>query len=266
MAGRGGGATAAGPGIRCGRTSCRAGTEVCCDHGTKKARCLDRRPGPEVFYFKDEVYTRDLWGWRRSDPRCGQSADYCDGSDDCPDGQRCCLDEKVSVQRCIAGKGARQVCPQFEICTAGSPCRTPNTVCREGRCVKADPVLSCGDKTCEGDTPICCFAGEALDGALVKPGPGGWDPGFFSCVAADAACPPGRSGALRRLECMNRSDCLSGDHCCAEGWAGTRCTGQCVDRVCRGAGDCANNRARTHHNVDIFHAKCQPAMGTYICQ
>jgi hypothetical protein len=147
----------AGPGkIGCGASSCEVGKEACCfapgyGKGESHHACIARAPGPWwVDDGPDHVRLAD------SEPCSsaggGAAIRYCDGSSDCPQGQRCCW-HYVGVAACEA-----TVCESHELCAGDDTCRTPGgAACVHGQCRKPSAAVS-GYYECSNSTD--CLAGE----------------------------------------------------------------------------------------------------------
>lgn len=149
----------------------------------------------------------------------------CDGSGDCAAGERCCRvrDEAFCEPLSPAVKGRYDTrclySDAHELCADGSVCRTPGTSCVAGSCRKQGVRLKCGQASCEGDTPVCCFDGS---------------PGYDRCEANK--CSRGQ-----QIECRKLADCPSGQVCCA-GTDGAHCGVYCADMdtvLCSSHADCA---------------------------
>jgi hypothetical protein len=139
--------------IRCGASTCAAGSQVCChDLTTPGAACAQARGRiePDQPYPPQECFPYEVLG------HVAVRAE-CDDSSDCPAGEACCADDYLGFH-CRPSP-----CPRFEACVVGFPCGS------SGRCVASaddDPLYSacvdasagvmCGREPCPADRPICC--------------------------------------------------------------------------------------------------------------
>jgi hypothetical protein len=189
-----GGSAGAGAGttgtFACGATACKAGTECCVSAAGGSA-------GAPTFGCKAVDSEECKTGWPPT---------FCDDATDCPDGQLCCGKPACSCgyeeRRCQVG-----ACTEgFEACVPGGSCSSPELTCKAtldaaeerpitpGRCEVATPHVTCGDTTCEGASPVCCWDRTAQTG---------------QCVATYEACHQKNADDVTffPFECFSKADC-----------------------------------------------------------
>jgi hypothetical protein len=102
----------------------------------------------------------------------------CDGSEDCPDGQRCCA--KFQPVR-YTSIGCAETCDQpdeFELCHPGDVCKESGDVCRRSVIVPHDFIHVCASGSEAAKPPDAGF--ESRDGEVVC--------GADTCTAIDEVC------------------------------------------------------------------------------
>jgi hypothetical protein len=179
--------------IVCGSLACDARDQACClfHEASPPPRCVAR-----VAELSGPTESPPEWplveaclasGGTERDLR---EVDRCDGSADCPTGQRCCLDHlgrEHHQRRC-----SRDACAFFEVCSAVEPCRTRGTRCVGGEC-HAVASVACAGAPCAGPEQMCCTS-EKLDDYACRPA---------------AACDP----FFPRIECTRPGDCPTDQDC-----------------------------------------------------
>ncbi len=199
--------------IRCGSTSCDATTSKCC-------------PNPEGTCSK-------LAGEFGADTYCEAGGKVigaslrCDDRTDCPDGQVCCwyaADSENVGTRC-----SPEPCELSEACISGSAC-AEGYECQQapsgavpGDCKFRAPPLRCGQTTCSGATPVCCWSPVDQSEICVEGG--------------EETCSYESKRPGVPFRCRGKSDCGT-DHCCA--FLGSYCQGSCINAAiaCRSEADC----------------------------
>ncbi len=174
---RAGGST---PGkISCGGTLCDLTTQVCCaDFVGDGQRCVQRPSDQSQAPCGDKALTK-----------------YCDGAEDCPGGACCntaaCTGGCPPLHACESPRCESEpggVCSPGGACPAGFECLTAERS-KQGSCVLSNPGVTCGDKRCEGDTPLCCWNVKTKQGQCAD------------------SCPGEGMDGVARLACANNADC-----------------------------------------------------------
>ena len=161
----------------------------------------------------------------------------CDDFADCPRGWFCCHDRDdfgadswaqcrqlrgASIVKTCGGRGA------FEVCSPGSKCVSPGTMCIGGKCRRPTRTVKCDRQTCTGAN-LCCAPF-----------------GYGQVPYCALACPDDSLD----FDCDEPADCPVGMMCCASisssyGAPGAgRCKGSCAwgdEAIVCGAFPCSDN-------------------------
>jgi hypothetical protein len=211
----------------CDASSCNYKTETCCESVTERQMtgCVNKALAPPDKYHRCYgPLAKDAIGIE------------CLTSADCPSGQSCCgypVDESA-VNHCAAKCDVAVACTpdQPGSCRAGFRCKPSSRSRSGGICVVKAPRTACGNQTCSGATPVCCYDMKTKSGKCIPPSPEG-------VPELDPACP--LSGDTAILQCTTPADC-GGEDCCAGGpFAVTSCGGErCMSGIqtCGKISDC----------------------------
>ena len=272
----------AGPGlIGCQGRPCDVQSEVCAilvSPLVKASTCCKRIRSPDPLRLWADTQWRQMrernrpWPWPRIADGAFECGDlmwpvpdmggyrekmavreirYCDDSEDCGPGERCCVDPTGPADnsfQCVAAPTpARFTCPGHEICRSDATCRSKGARCIARRCRRVDRPLPCGPRrVCSGETPICHY--EPLPDEYVTL-PNGWRRERLDRPLAEpGVCEPFSDPRPNEsIECMNAADCLPTERCCMS-WPRTYCQGSCQNVVvCRSSADCAGILVREHN-------------------
>lgn len=204
--------------IHCGKQTCRAGSEMCCEYGSGNW-CAKLPPGPDPLGLRTGSlfpHGVDVLDKACAPPPSTQAFEYatCDDSADCPSGQRCCTQfgrggGELSWSVCIPIGDKKETCDS-EPCRKGT-CRGPLKHCSwwQGMrvCVARPAHMRCGRKRCSSRKWACEVSGKTQ--RCVAPGPGQ--------LPEDSAL----------FECLRPKDCPKGTMCCESMAGGSRCTEFC---------------------------------------
>jgi hypothetical protein len=203
--------------IACGKSACDAATQVCCDLD-ELAACAERIL-PVHGEDAGKRYAAQI-------AACGEEAHsvrLCDDSSDCEPGSVCCSDSiggGASLVYCkpLPEDGASP-CQWREVCNAGAPCGLPDSICRDGSCVREAALIGCGHAgKCQANEAVCCQRQSAAPACTTE----------SECL-----------GTGRMIGCAGPRSCLRGERCC-ESAMGAYCAGECINArvVCDTAKDC----------------------------
>lgn len=231
--------------IHCGKHTCRAGSETCCEYGNGDW-CAKLPPGPDPLGLRTgRVYTHGL---NVLDKACApppntQAFRYatCDDSADCPSGQRCCTGYtpgggELSWSVCVPIGSKKETCDS-EPCRKGT-CRGPLKHCSwwEGSrvCVARPAHMRCGKKKCSAKQWACEVSGKTQ--RCVAPGPG--------ALPDDATL----------FECLRPKDCPKGTVCCESMAKGAWCTEFCDE--CMSGLACDTDANCPSPDCGVKHRRC----------
>ncbi len=149
----------------CGRSTCEAGREACCetldDGGRNKIdRCVKSSAPAEGLSNPGAVFFANCK--EKNEAPHYTVVTRCDASEHCGAGRMCCesVNDTFFYRRCLSfsdamAKTGRGPCPGYEACREGGLCLTPGSTCIEGRCIKAPKAP---DNVC--DTAADCLVGQ----------------------------------------------------------------------------------------------------------
>lgn len=161
--------------IACGKATCAAPKEACCEgHDPSESKCVPIQA--------DGHYAC---------PDPSNRAFRCDDAGDCGAGSLCCekywSDDTPAEVLCEAA-----ICTTStsEYCTAGSACR-PGRKCviepgeARGLCLQESRSVKCGDVTCSGEQSVCCWNGAKKKGTCASKCKVEPDVAHLSCTSSD---------------------------------------------------------------------------------
>lgn len=235
--------------VPCGRDGarCDIATELCCNNPAKgTGECMARSAGAAS-----------------AEDECWKTGRYpvtltCDEASDCPQGQACCIQDLASGEpSAYRSECAPLPCNVAEICVPGAPCAGRGRVCRQdaetgeagGRCALESPGSACGDRRCEGTSPVCCWDVARATGRCVGDATECLQPDAQGTATAEAVV----------LECSSGEDC-GGYPCAHSGVSVPGVIYACTSRwaagdmgftiLCRTARDCPEYPGRARRGCE----------------
>lgn len=161
--------------IVCGKATCAAPKEACCEGSSPvESKCVP--VGADGRYACPDPSSRSL---------------RCDDAGDCAAGSVCCdkywSDDTPAEALCEPG-----ICTTstFEYCTASSACR-PGHKCvlkgegARGYCAQVSRTVKCGEVTCSGKQSVCCWNSATKKGTCAEECKVEPDVAHLSCTSSD---------------------------------------------------------------------------------